>query len=223
MSGITSRIATVGVALALLAAGLASTAHGAVGPYGPAHANCYNDGVVSTTLNFDKLGLGAQSLGWNIHYWDIHKGAYTDSTGWHTFYTGAGTRLGTFATDYRRIAQGHYYLYTEYAWNFGSGWSYAGAWAGSYLTGADFFGVPESFCRAAPILQTVRGCADFGTDIPTIACASRTASPRAGRTVRRPSNMSAINRLQRSRTVQRLMRHHMPAPPQSHPIEPASL
>jgi hypothetical protein len=226
-SGFRRGVATAAVAVALLAAG-GTTARAAVGPYGPAHANCYKDGVISTTLNFNKIGLGSQWLGWNVHYYDIARRTFTFSTGWHTFASGYG-RLGSYPIDYERITPGHYYVYTEYGWNLGSGWSVAGAWAGSYLTGGDYFGVPEGFCRAAPILQTVTGCADYGTGIAALACTSRATRPgtRSARAlrkrVRRPESLRAIQQLQRSRTVQRVMHHADPAPPRhTRPTEQAA-
>jgi len=233
MSGINSRIAfrrsaaTVAVAVAFLAVGATTAAQAAVGPYGPAHANCYRNGVVSTTLNFNKIGLGSQLLGWNVHYWDITKGRYTFTSGWHTFSTGYGM-LGSPAKVSLQIDPGHYYVYTEYGWNQGSGWSVAGHWAGSYLTAGDFFGVPEGFCRAAPILTTVTGCANFG--LATVACASRASkagerpAKAQAKRVRRPESLRAIKRLQRSKAVRRIMRQPVPAPPShTQPTESAAL
>jgi hypothetical protein len=84
------------------------------------------------------------------------------------------------------------------------------AWAGSYLTGRDYFGVPERFCRATPQLQLVGGnCDTFGG---VVGCASRGAAS-ARKRVRRPISRSAIERLQGSKRVRRLVRRNLPAPP----------
>jgi hypothetical protein len=214
MSGITRRIGKgagmAAVTVALLAAG--APAASAALPYGAAHANCYPDGTISTTSNMNKIGLGAQWLGWNIHYYDRRQGRVTFTSGWRTFWSGYGM-LASPAKLSLRVDQGHYFVYTEYGWNLGSGWITAGSWAGSYLTAGDFFGVPEGFCRAAPILQTVTGCADFG--LATVACASRApaSNRRSGRAVSTPKSLQAIARLQRSTAVQRVMRRAVPAPP----------
>jgi hypothetical protein len=161
---------TGAVAVALLGAG--APAASAALPNTAAYANCYRDGTIATTLWMDKIGLGGQWLGWNLHYYDRRQGRYTFTTGWHTFWSGYG-QLGSPAKISRQIDPGHYSIYVEYGWNLGSGWSTAGGWVASYVTAGDGpFGVPEGFCRAAPILQTVTGCSDFG--LATLACASRT-------------------------------------------------
>ena len=202
------RLATTAVAASLLI-GVATADAAQTGRLWHPHANCYSDGTVSTTLWYDKIGVGGQSLRYNIHYWDIDRGAFTRSTGNMTWYSGYGV-AATPVQDYRYIGRGRYYVYVEFGWNLGSGWSSAGIWAGSYLTvSGGYFGAQESFCRAAPQNQVVGGnCNTFGG---VVGCASRASAPAAKR-VRLPTSRAAIERLQNSRRGRRLMRVNLPAP-----------
>ena len=204
----TRRLATAAVVVGVLA-GAATAEAAQTGNYWAPHANCYTDGVASTTIWLDKIGLGPQHVGYNLHFYDLDRGRYTLSTGWHVWNLGYG-RLATPLKDYRRVPQARYRIYAEIGWNLGYGWGVAGVWAGSYVTGGDYFGIQESFCRATPQLQVVGGnCNSFGG---VVACASR-AGTSAGRRIRVPSGRAGIERLQRSRHTRRLMRRDLPAPP----------
>jgi hypothetical protein len=202
------RLVIAAVVAGLLA--FSATAEAAqTGTYWAPHANCYTNGVASTTIWLDKIGLGPQQVGYNLHFYDLDRGRYTFSTGWQVWNLGYG-RLATPLKDYRPVQQGRYWIYAEIGWNLGSGWGVAGAWAGSYLTGGDYFGIQESFCRATPQLQVVGGsCNSFGG---VVACASRVEAP-AGKRVRAPRGRAGIERLQRSRHTRRLMRRDVPASP----------
>jgi hypothetical protein len=183
------RATTLTVSVALLIAG-GPTAAGAAVELSAAGANCYNDGTVSTTLWWDKIGVEGEWHGVSIHFWDLVQRRYTFETPWRSSWSGSGWVPGSPRYDYRKIDRGRYLIYVRYGWNRGYGWNLTGRWVGSYQTGGGYFGVPESFCRAEPILQTVTGCANYGTGIPSLACTSRTtASSRrhgSGKRLRRP-------------------------------------
>ena len=203
------RLATAAVVVAGLLTGAATAQAAQTGTYWAPHANCYSNGVASTTMWLDKIGLAPQQVGYNLHFYDLDRGRVTQSTGWQVFNLGYG-RLATPLKDSRYVVQGRYRIYAEIGWNLGSGWGIAGVWAGSYLTGGDYFGIQESFCRATPQLQVVGGnCNSFGG---VMACASR-AEAASGRRVRAPRGRAGIERLQRSRHTHRLMRRSVPAPP----------
>jgi hypothetical protein len=154
------RVTFLAVAACLLAGASTSVAQADVGWHEPGYANCHTSGHVTTALYFDKLGLGSQWIAHRVLYWDIARSRYTTSTTWTTHSYGYG-RIGTSPTTFvhRSVPQGHYRIYTQYAWSFnqGASWSYAGDWVGSYNTyDAGYFSAQESFCRAFPELQIVR-------------------------------------------------------------------
>jgi hypothetical protein len=200
---------SIRIALAVLAVSLvagAATAHAApTGNYWLPHANCYADGAVSTTMWLDKIGLGPQRVGYNLWFYDLDRRAYTLQTGWHTWNLGYGP-LATPLQDYRRVPRARYLIYAELGWDVGSGWAKVGTWAGSYLTGGDYFGIQERFCRATPDLQVVSGgCNTFGG---VVACASRAG----GRRVRQPTTRAGVARLQAALPLRRAL---PPPPPRS--------
>lgn len=203
------------IAALMLAGGGAAEAHesvqGQVGPHGRASVRCDTNGLVTTTLNYWKIGLGPQQAGANIQYYDIDR-RYWRETGWKTYQFGYGQKA-TYENWMVRLPAGRYYVYTLYGWNLGSGWAVDGAWAGSYTTvSGDAGGYAESFCRTVPMTTVVSGCGDFGSAISTLACSSAAPAraPRAGTRVRVIERTPTRKRPKRAR---RKAQHALPAPP----------
>ena len=177
-------LATLLSVLALSAASAEARA-ATVGPHGPAGVTCYSDGTITIAPNFDKIGYGAQTLGYRTWLRDRRTGAWY-VTAWRTFNLPYGA-LFNVGKDWLRMRPSDYDVVLDYAWNLGAGWGTDTTWTPSYTIGGDFFGHDESTCWAMPRNVTVSGCADFGG---VVSCPRaphgrrRTAGARRTRVVR---------------------------------------